>query len=289
MKEFDLWDPQNEIVQEVYKGENYCIWDRNGEGSDCLILFSGNGLFYPNKEEVFHDIVVRKDRYEYQNLARSDYLHRFTRIIFVRDIHKQWYVTGINEKCSDVVTTVALLRTKTDGDHVTTAGNSAGGYAAVLFGVLLRAERIFTFSGQWDITDAKYAPYVERYKADFNRSRFYDLRTVLQDREVTAKIYYFWPDENEKDKYQAGLVKDIPEIRAFEFRSKKHESTVLPFQIPYLLSMEEEELDRIYRKYCGKKIVAWKFLISSMGLLKGISEVFHYLQVKIKERRLKGK
>ncbi len=95
--------------------------------------------------------------------------------------------------------------------------------------------------------------------------------------------------QNEKDKYQAGLVKDIPGIRAFEFRSKKHESTVLPFQIPYLLSMEEEELDRIYRKYCGRKIVAWKFLISSMGLLKDISEVFHYLQVKIKERRLKGK
>ncbi len=34
MKEFDLWDPQNEIVQNVYKGENYCIWDRNGEGRD---------------------------------------------------------------------------------------------------------------------------------------------------------------------------------------------------------------------------------------------------------------
>ena len=36
MKEFDLWDPQNEIVQNVYKGENYCIWDRNGEGRESF-------------------------------------------------------------------------------------------------------------------------------------------------------------------------------------------------------------------------------------------------------------
>lgn len=285
MKEFDLWDPQNETVKEAYRGKNYRIWDRTGEGKECLILFSGNGLFYPNEEAVFRDIVISKDRYEYQNLAKSEYLHRFTRIIFVRDIYKQWYVTGINADCPDVTTTAELLREKTEGYNVTTAGNSAGGYAAVLFGILLSAKRIFTFSGQWDITDAKYAPYVERYKTDGSRSCFYSLQSLLRGVEVKAKIYYFWPDENEKDKEQAGLVKDVPEIRAFEFRSKKHASTVLPFQIPYLLSSGEEDLERLYRKYRGRRIFAWDFLISSMGLYRGILEVGHYLRVKLANRK----
>lgn len=285
MKDFDLWDSQNEIVREIYKRENYQIWDRDGDGRECLILFSGNGLFYPNTEETFSDIIIKKDRYEYRNLAKSKYLKRFQRIIFVRDIYKQWYVTGINEKCPDVVSTAELLRAKTEGYRVTTAGNSAGGYAAVLFGILLSAERIFTFSGQWDITDSKSAPYVERYKTDKNRSCFYDLRSLLQDRDVNAKIYYFWPDENEKDRYQSSLVQDFPAIRAFEFKSKKHENTVLPFQIPYLLGREEDELAGLYRKYSGKKIFAWDFLISSMGVFRGISEVLHYIRVKVERKK----
>lgn len=285
MKEFDLWDSQNEIVRKAYQGENYRIWDRSGDGGECLILFSGNGLFYPNKEEVFHDIIVHKDRYEYQNLAKSAYLRRFDRIIFVRDIYKQWYVTGINADCPDAIATAELLKDKTEGYRVTTAGNSAGGYAAVLFGILVGAERIFTFSGQWDITDSKYAPYIEYYKTDEKRSAFYDLRSLLKSGDVKAKIYYFWPDENEKDKYQSGLVKDMPGIRAFEFRSKKHESTVLPFQIPWLLCMREKELEKIYDRYQGKKIFAWQFLFSSMGMLRGMAEVFHYLWVKAKSRK----
>lgn len=285
MKDFDLWDSQNEIVREIYKRENYQIWDRDGDGRECLILFSGNGLFYPNTEETFSDIIIKKDRYEYRNLAKSKYLKRFQRIIFVRDIYKQWYVTGINEKCPDVVSTAELLRAKTEGYRVTTAGNSAGGYAAVLFGILLSAERIFTFSGQWDITGSKSAPFVERYKTDQNRSCFYDLRLLLQNRDIKAKIYYFWPDENEKDRYQSGLVKDISKIRAFEFRSKKHERTVFPFQIPSLLSMKEADLESLYDKYRGRKIFAWHFLISSMGVFRGMSEVLHYLWVKEKNRK----
>lgn len=285
MKKFDLWDPENEIVRSAYRKANYRIWDRAGSGKECLILFSGNGLFYPNTEEAFTDIIVKKDRYEYQNLAKSNYLNRFTRIIFVRDIYKQWYITGINADCPDVMSTAELLKKETEGYQVTTAGNSAGGYAAVLFGILLGAETVFSFSGQYDITEKKYAPFLEKYKTDEKKSCFYDLRRLFRKQDVKSRIYYFWPDKNEDDQFQHGLIQETDKIRCFEFVSGKHESTVLPFQIPYLLSLERKKLEYLHRKYQGKKIYAWSFLFSSMGLYRGAVEVFHYVCVKVKSRR----
>ena len=285
MKEFDLWDSDNEIVKKAYQRKNYRIWDREIEGNRCLILFSGNGLFYPNTEIIFSDVILKRDRYEYQNLAKSNYLCGFRRIIFVRDIHKQWYITGINEECPDVFTTAELLKKETKGYTVTAAGNSAGGYAAVLFGLLIDAEMIFSFSGQYDITGRKYAPFIEQYNEDELKSRFYNLRSLFDRGDARSKIYYFWPDRCEDDRLQHELVKGAEAIRSFEFISEKHERTVLPFQIPYLLSLDKERMEQLYRKYQGRKIHAWHFLFSSMGILRGIAEVYHYLRVKITSRR----
>ena len=191
MKEFDLWDLENEIVKKAYQGENYQVWNRPVEGKKCLILFSGNGLFYPNTENSFKECIFEKDRYEYQSLAKSKNLQCFSRIIFVRDIYKQWYVNGMNATCPDVEKTAAVLREKTEGYQITTAGNSAGGYAAVLFGILLSAKRIYSFSGQFDITDKKGNKFIDLYEQDETRNCFYDLRPLLRKMDVDTKYITF--------------------------------------------------------------------------------------------------
>lgn len=283
MQTFNLWDEKNDIVKRAYREDNYLIWDRPNEENKCLILFSGNGIFFPNTEEVFREIILEKNRYEYQNLAKSDSLSIFSRIIFIRDIYKQWYISGINERYSDVNATVSLLKEKTAGYRVTTAGNSAGGYAAVLFGILLGAESVFSFSGQYSIVNRK-DPLVEKYREDLSKSQYYDLRQWIKKCKDQPKIYYFWPDKNEQDQAQYKFVQDLDCVRKLEFISKKHERTVLPFQIPFLLSRNVEQMEQICRRYERKKINSWFFLVQTMGIYSAIKEVVHYLFVKIKSR-----
>jgi hypothetical protein len=73
------------------------------------------------------------------------------KLIFVRDIFKSWYVCGISDRYSSIDDMIDFLKEETKGYKVITVGNSAGGYMAVLAGVLLGAERVFNFSGQYSL------------------------------------------------------------------------------------------------------------------------------------------
>lgn len=283
MEKFKICDTTNEIMRRAYRKSNYRVWDRDVPGKKCLMLFSGNGLYFPDTQETFEKVILTEDRYEYQNLAKSKNLAGFSRIIFVRDIYKQWYITGLNEECPDVNHAVKMLTKITEGYTLTTAGNSAGGYAAVLFGILLKAEKIFTFSGQFSIAELS-KPFIDQFRNDPERSCYYNLCSLIQSRENCSEIYYFWPNQVESDRYQHSLVSGIESIRMFEFVSNKHELTILPFQIPWILNCNEQALDKWSRKYQEKSIHAWAFLIGTMGLWKASMEVLHYIKVKWMKR-----
>ena len=58
----------------------------------CAIYFSSNDIYYPNDENTFRKKIVEKNFYEWYN-TRIENAHKH---IFIRDIHKQWYLSGIN-------------------------------------------------------------------------------------------------------------------------------------------------------------------------------------------------
>ena len=47
------------------------------------------------------------------------------------------------------------------------------------------------------IEGRKYAPFIEQYKEDELKSRFYNLRSLFDHGDARSKIYYFWPDRCE--------------------------------------------------------------------------------------------
>ena len=111
-------------------------------------------MYFPNEEAEFFDKIIKNNRYEWQNISNDKVFEKKAgKIILVRDVHKQWYVEGISEEYNSVDKTVQLLKSLTDGYEIVTVGNSAGGYAAVLFGCLLNAEKVFTRSGQFFFTN----------------------------------------------------------------------------------------------------------------------------------------
>lgn len=253
-EEFDIWDSHNEVVLQAYQGDNYQCFDTGVESDICYILFSSNGLYYPNTREVFEEQIMKKDRYEWKWVVQNSQIpKRAAKIIYVRDIYKEWYSRGINSKINSIEKTLEFLKKLTEGYRVITVGSSAGGYMAVLSAIKLNAEYCINFSGQYRIADDLGNP-------------FYNLTDMLDN--YRGKIFYFVPAHCDNDKEQYCLVEKKECIKIFFFNESKHASTMLIGNMSYIISMTEKNLLQLHRKYSGEKINKIEFLLHTVPLHK---------------------
>lgn len=245
---------ENELLKEAYKQDNYLVSETGSETGQAVIFFSSNGIYYPNDEETFRAYIQKgNDAFEWFHLAQHREIQsHFEKIIFVRDVYKQWYVTGINERLDSVDKVLAFLRAQTDGYCITTCGGSAGGYAAALFGCLLHADRIFANSAQFLLLpDSRFGPFIERYASDPPRSRYYDLLPLLREQ---PNVFYTFPAQCEDDKTQYEHIRELPNIHILRIRSKIHGDTLEGICWPYLLTMDNDRRTDLYRRYSEKPV-----------------------------------
>lgn len=112
---------------------------------------------------------IEKNKFEWENIAKSkSILTKYGKMIFVRDMWKQWYINGINQKIDSVEKVIEFLRTETENMRVTTVGNSSGGYMATLVAQKLNAKMAYCVSGQFDIADQISRQPVVRKAAEEN-------------------------------------------------------------------------------------------------------------------------
>lgn len=264
MKEFDIWSPKNELVLQAFRGDNYQCVDTGIQSDFCFIFFSSNGLYYPNTKEIFEEQIIKKDRYEWKWVVSHSKLPQYAgRIIYVRDIYKEWYSRGINDKADDIDKTLDLLRKMTEGRRIVTVGSSAGGYMAVLSAVKLGAEYCLNFSGQYCISNELNNPYK-------------DLAEIIRD--YKGKIFYFVPAKCEADQREYQHVKGIECIKAFMFNDTKHASTMFAGNMSYIVERSEEELSALFYKNRGEEINKLIFLLQTVPFYA----VFHVLWKEIK-------
>lgn len=237
----------NPVVESKYKENNYEVVLTGSKQKKAIIFFSSHGIYYPNTEQIFVEKMVEEDYYDWRNLARHKLINtHFAKIIFVRDIYKQWYVTGINEKINSIDKLKEFLTKETQGYEVTTCGSSAGGYIALLMGALLNADRIIDSCGQHDLSLLKGNPLLDKYNNDINRSKYYNVTPFLKGRE--ENIYYFYPSECKDDIVQSEAVGDAITKR-FAMMGSLHGETVRAICFPYILTMDRNKLDSLYLKY----------------------------------------
>ena len=190
MPEFDFpWNGDENVFAE-YEKSNVKIKDTGIKNGKAIIFFSGNGLYFPNNYETFKRTIVEKDRYEWENIGNSKFIQKhFQRIIFVRDIFKQWYINGISSSNNTIEKTVDYLKKITCEYKITCCGVSAGGYMAALAGSMLCADVIIDISGQWILNEdnAIYCYYSEK---NGEGRRYTDLKEIISS---SDKIFYFYP------------------------------------------------------------------------------------------------
>lgn len=199
---FEL-NEENHFLQQEYKKDNYIIEEIDSNNHSCIIFFSGNGLYFPNELEVFRRQIQINNRYEWRKTADSSEIRKkFGKIILLRNIYKNWYLNGINEELNTIDKLAKFLKKETSDKEVTVVGNSAGGFAAFLFGNLIGAKAIFSFSGQNNLWNhrAMQEYWVEKYKDDITINKYYDATAFMLD---DIPFFYFIPNGSAEDVDQA--------------------------------------------------------------------------------------
>jgi len=273
-----VFQTDSEIIKDSFnKNPNFLIeFSEKKETVDkyCIIYFSSNYIYYPNNEIEFNNEILKKNKFEWYNTR----ILKGEKHIFIRDIKKQWYLNGINQKINTINKLYEFLLAETLGYKIITLGSSAGGYAAVLLGSMINAETIITFNGQFMLSDLltgfakKYSseiidPIIYRERDNPEINKYYSLRPFIKN---SNNIYYFHSDRSAWDIDQFNHISGL-NLQFIPFRTKHHGIPFLKTNLNSVLNMPIENMQALVGKINNPIL----FSIKIDGLLK----TFKYLTV----------
>lgn len=279
-----MFQIDSEIVQSVYnKLPNYkIVYDDSCSENRCAIYFSSNNIYYPNTEEIFRKRIVEKDFFEWYHTRVKARKH-----IFVRDVFKQWYIDGINTEIDSPEKLLTWLKQEAGGQDVITIGSSAGGYAAILYGSLLGASKVFAFNAQfslWHLVNSssyKNNPLLNKYKAT-GRSRLYLLKEYLNN---TTNYFYFCSLKNKEDIEQYRILFSshfqLSNLYCLKFYTSHHGIPFLKVALPRVLNLEDNEL----KMFVAKINNPFLFSIRMVGIFRTICGLVKQVYCSYQKRK----
>lgn len=179
----------------------------NKGSSKTLITFGGmaSGISMPPKE--FFNSLVEKN----------------INIIFVKDFKQCWYQEGFLGKTTDITSSINYLENiiPKESRELITLGASAGGYAAIRFGIELNACRIMAFSPQTLIDKETASVFSKDCLNTLNfDSDDLDLRKILSRKKEKSNIEVYYGQLNNRDRINAEYIKEY--IIEFSYDTDEH-------------------------------------------------------------------
>ncbi len=182
---------KNKLIKPVESGEDYLI-DSNDEMKPLIIAFGGiSGAIY---QPVF----------EFKNFLQNNVDCHF---IFVKDTNQCWYhkgAIGLGNNIESASHNLKSIINTINYSKVLTIGGSMGGFAALLFGSLLKVDGIISFSPQTFIdkknrrlnADNRWSKQMKYVHNNFS-SEYFDLVNL---RFTNIKVYSIYGQEDRLDK-----------------------------------------------------------------------------------------
>ena len=277
-----VFQTDSEIVKQFYREQNnYLIeFNKKAEKEWCAIYFCSNDIYYPNTEEIFRKRIIEKNFFEWYH-TRIDRAYKH---IFIRDIFKQWYLSGINENISSPEKLIEFLRKETAGYKVITVGSSAGGYAAILYGYFINTQYTLSFNPQFELKSLLQKSTEEKNPLIFRicdkRKEYFDITQYINKE---RKIFYFYSNKSLWDMEQYNHIeKKITDLYIITFRTKHHGIPFLKVALPKILNLSIEEFQEL-SKTPHSPIC---FTIKIVGVLKTISGLYKQVKQAYLKRRV---
>ena len=259
--------------------DNYLVDYTDGDSKVCAIYFSSHNIYYPNDRAAFQEAIITKDKYEWYGTR----IKKASKHIFIRDIFKQWYLRGINNRLNTIPLLLEWLKKETRGYEVYTVGSSAGGYAAVLFGYSLNAERIISFNGQFILYDLlststpEINPILFQDHSLSEKKKLFDLNKMFA---FDNRLYYYYSNKSSWDLLNRNSAK-LVNSNVFGFKVSNHG---IPFPkeiMPLVLNGTDENL----LKLRGERISPFLFMLHISGFSQSLrimaKMTWQYIRQKI--------
>jgi hypothetical protein len=263
----NIWEEKN-IIADDYQKDNFKIVNYDNDSNICILFCSSNGIYYPNTEAEYVRQIRQKDKYEWERTAgRNIIKKRVRKVIFIRDLYKQWYVTGINSRLCTIDLLVEFLKTETLSYDIITVGNSAGGYMALLLGILLNAKRIISIAGQCSLIPfIDRNPFLAKYKNVENRAKYYEIYELINQNE-NSEVFYSVSCKVPADVEQCELIRDGGGVFILNVNSQKHGKGIHKSYYPYLFLCNSIDFRRLRQKYKAKIIRPFQFYTTFSDLI----------------------
>jgi hypothetical protein len=199
--------------------DNYYFENNN---SDILfVLFSGMGFGNSKPTFIFNNFLKK-----YKNIDK----------LFLRDLKYSYYLTGLNNLTTDLESTLSFLNKKfiknKNYKKIVGIGCSAGGYASILYGILLNFDKVISFSPQVVLNNKKidiikdtyYAPNECKRLIKYRKDNFYkkclDLKNFIPFN-INVEIHCGKYTKNGCDRRHALYIKH-KNCNVIEYNSNSH-------------------------------------------------------------------
>lgn len=275
-----VFQTDSKIVQQVYQNNNnYLIeFDTNGDKDYCAIYFCSNDIYFPNNEAIFRKRIIEKNFFEWYHSR----IKKAGKHIFIRDVFKQWYLSGINQYINTPDKLLSFLKEETKGYKIITIGSSAGGYAAILYGSLLQAQKVLAFNPQFELesllkrSSENRNPLIFRIKDE--RTRYFNIIPYINK---DIDIFYFYSNASQWDIEQYKQVKSYSKIHKIAYNSRHHGIPFLKVALPITINLEENTLIEFSKKSHNPIF----FTIQMVGVRRTIQGFIQQAYQAYKKRR----
>lgn len=161
--------------------------------------------------------------FEFFNLTKNLNVNK----IYLRDLNQTWYHSGLPEISENIDETASFLRRKvveSGANKIVVFGNSMGGYAAIVFGILIKADIVHAFSPHTFINDIKYIRSKKQiqYVHDNFSNKYFNLKNFTQLHDNLGKFYLYYDYKDKIDKKHAMLFKTSRNFALHSFRGGGH-------------------------------------------------------------------
>lgn len=263
----------NVLANSIYSTkENYETQKSYGDPNRIIIFFTGHGLYYPNTYEQFNEAVVINNKYEWKKIATNPRIAGLAgEMVFVRDIYKIWCIKGINSNINSQDKLAEALKKIVHGRRVTTVGSSAGGYMAILFGILLGADSIYAFSPQVNLHEYHKDHEISEYDNYVNTpdiAKHMDLVPLIRD--YKGNLFYWYPARCIEDIRQYDAACTCDNITFFAMDQGEHGSTLWGESIIKTLGLPVDYLNKLCAKYTDNVVKPFTYCKDTSGFIKSL-------------------
>lgn len=262
-----------QLLYRYYEEDNYEVIDIQSKKKNkqklCYVFFSSNGL-YKDRNDI--DVIKKMhetDRYEWKFISENKKIRKnASRIIFLRDIFKIFYIRGISKKINSIDKIVQLLEELTAGMNVVLAGSSAGAYMALLIGNMIpNCYKVLSLGGIVDLDDWKdFSEYFVKY---LNLSDYYNIKSHLYGKYWTINFY---GAKNSVDLHNADLINHYSNNKKLinvGFDDKEHAPRPSGDDLIKLLVCTDKYLKKIKMRVDKKNnVTETAFSMANIGVLR---------------------